>query len=144
MNRILVPFLTLATALIFLANCADPEPTPPRKMGQRRPGGGYSGPPAHAVITDDGGEQPPQVESGAPPEHHTAHQDPEVSPSPKHDGPAPSVGNFEAGKPVPGKPGFVTSPYAPNQGYVDVRGYAPGTEVKDPYTPGKTFLVPAQ
>ena len=53
----------------------------------------------------------------------------------------PKVGNFEYGKAVPGKPGFVTSPYAPYAGYVDVRGFTPGTEVKDPYT-GKTFLVP--
>ncbi|MBX9578369.1 MAG: hypothetical protein K2W97_07845 [Chthoniobacterales bacterium] len=45
------------------------------------------------------------------------------------------------GTPVPGKPGFVTSPHSPNAGYVDVRGFPPGTEVKDPYS-GKTFLVP--
>ena len=43
--------------------------------------------------------------------------------------------------PVPNKPGFVTSPYAPKSGYVDVRGFPSGTEVKDPYS-GKIFLTP--
>ena len=43
--------------------------------------------------------------------------------------------------PVPNKPGFVTSPYAPKQGLVDVREFASGTEVIDPYT-GKVFLTP--
>ena len=45
------------------------------------------------------------------------------------------------GIPVPNKQGFVTSPYAPKSGYVDVRGFPSGTEVKDPYT-GKIFLTP--
>ena len=45
------------------------------------------------------------------------------------------------GTPVPGKTGLVTSPYSPNGGYIDVRGFAPGTPVKDPYT-GKIFLTP--
>lgn len=45
------------------------------------------------------------------------------------------------GTPVPGKPGFVTSPHSPTAGYVDVRGFPPGSEVKDPYS-GKVFLVP--
>ncbi len=44
-------------------------------------------------------------------------------------------------KPVPGKPGFVFSPYDKNGGYVDVKGYNPGQKVKDPYS-GKIFLVP--
>ena len=52
--------------------------------------------------------------------------------------PAPSTDNY--GTPVPGKPGFVTSPHSPYAGYVDVRGFPPGTEVKDPYT-GKSFVV---
>jgi len=43
--------------------------------------------------------------------------------------------------PVPGKPGFVFSPYDQYKGYIDVRGFPPGTEVKDPYS-GKSFLVP--
>ena len=45
------------------------------------------------------------------------------------------------GIPVAGKPGFVTSPYSPTQGMVDVRGIPSGTEVKDPYS-GKLFLTP--
>jgi hypothetical protein len=45
------------------------------------------------------------------------------------------------GIPVADKPGFVTSPYSPDQGLVDVRGIPSGTEVKDPYT-GKVFLRP--
>jgi hypothetical protein len=56
--------------------------------------------------------------------------------------PSPDVKkDYPYGQPVPGKPGFVTSPYAPYSGYVDVRGFPPGTEVKDPYTQ-KVFLVP--
>lgn len=44
-------------------------------------------------------------------------------------------------KPVPGKPGYVYSPFDPNGGYVDVTGYAPGSKAKDPYS-GKIFIVP--
>lgn len=49
--------------------------------------------------------------------------------------------DMQYGTPVPGKPGFVTSPFAPDGGYIDVRGFEPGTQVKDPYT-GKMFLTP--
>lgn len=52
-----------------------------------------------------------------------------------------SSGDFPYAKPVPGKPGYVFSPYDPNGGYVDVKGYSPGQKVKDPYS-GKVFLVP--
>lgn len=45
------------------------------------------------------------------------------------------------GRPVRDKPGFVTSPYGKSTEFIDVRGYPPGTEVKDPYT-GKMFVVP--
>jgi hypothetical protein len=42
---------------------------------------------------------------------------------------------------VPNKPGFVTSPYAPTLGFVDVRAFPSSTEVLDPFT-GKIFLTP--
>lgn len=45
------------------------------------------------------------------------------------------------GTPVAGKPGFVTSPFKPTAGYVDVRGFSPGEQAKCPYS-GKIFLVP--
>jgi len=50
-------------------------------------------------------------------------------------------GNAVYAKPVPGKPGFVTNPFDESKGMIDVRGFPPGTEVKDPST-GKNFLVP--
>ena len=45
------------------------------------------------------------------------------------------------GTPVPGKPGLVMSPFAPDEGYVNVTGFPPGTAVEDPYT-GKVLLTP--
>jgi hypothetical protein len=42
---------------------------------------------------------------------------------------------------VPGKPGFVYSPFDKTAGVVDVQGMAPGTKVTCPYA-GKVFIVP--
>ena len=52
-----------------------------------------------------------------------------------------SAAQFPVAKSVPGKPGYVFSPYDPNGGYVDVSGYPSGSKVKDPYSQ-KIFLVP--
>jgi hypothetical protein len=50
-------------------------------------------------------------------------------------------GDMPYGIPVPGRKGIVTSPYLPEENYVDVSAFAPGSAVKDPYT-GKIFRVP--
>jgi hypothetical protein len=48
---------------------------------------------------------------------------------------------FPTGKLVPGKPGYVLSPFDKEGRYVDVSGFPSGTKVKDPWT-DKIFLVP--
>jgi hypothetical protein len=48
---------------------------------------------------------------------------------------------MEYGSPIPGKPGFISSPYAPDAGPVDVRGFPSDTEVRCPYTQ-RILLVP--
>lgn len=55
--------------------------------------------------------------------------------------PSPRDQEVSFGKPVPGKPGFVTSPYTSGSGYIDVTGLQPGTEARDPYS-GRIFKVP--
>ncbi|HYJ03576.1 MAG TPA: hypothetical protein VEX43_00450 [Chthoniobacterales bacterium] len=62
-------------------------------------------------------------------------------PSPSHSRSVTGQTQFPTAKPVPGKPGYVFSPFDASGGYVDVTGYSPGQKVKDPYS-GKIFLVP--
>jgi hypothetical protein len=84
---------------------------------------------------------------------HTASPKPRLGPSP---GPsdehnirtASAAPEAKGGKadvpyaiPVPGKQGFVTSPFAPDSGLIDVRQFPPATDVKDPFT-GKVFRTP--
>lgn len=75
------------------------------------------------------------------PERETVTEKPKSSSTSTSHPTSNSQTQFPTAKPVPGKPGYVFSPYDPNGGYVDVNGFSSGSKVKDPYS-GKIFLVP--
>ena len=132
MKRITVPAALALTAIIFSA-CADESPRKHNRPASHPPGD-------TAVLTNPAPDesQPP----GNPPPTESTKPAPDTKPqSPVPETKPTTVGEIPYAKPVPGKPGFVFSPYDQYKGYIDVRGFPPGTEVKDPYS-GKSFLVP--
>ena len=54
---------------------------------------------------------------------------------------SPTEPTFPTAEMVPGKPGYVISPFDTKGRYVDVSGYASGSKAKDPWT-DKIFIVP--
>ena len=123
--------LALLTAF-FVASCSE-EP-PPQRAGRRAanypPSRTEEYPPPQQPFNPNGPVQP----TGTPQAAAAASPPPPAAPTKV------AKGDYPYGIPVPGKPHLVESPYSPGK-YVDVEGFPPGTEVKDPYT-DKIFLVP--
>jgi hypothetical protein len=124
--------LALFTAFLVASCSEEPQPPPSRhRAASYAPGQPDQYPPPQQPFNPNGPAQPtgtPPVETAAAPPPPTA---------------APTKiakGDYPYGIPVPGKPHLVESPYSPGK-YIDVEGFPPGTEVKDPYT-DKIFLVP--
>ena len=88
-------------------------------------------------------QNPPRttVRPNATPNSSSVHVTEKSKPSPNPSRSASTQAQFPTAKPVPGKPGYVFSPFDPSGGYVDITGYTSGQKVKDPYS-GKIFLVP--
>ena len=120
-------------AAFFLASCAEEPPPPPsrHRMANYPPSQTEQYPPQQQPFNPNGPVEP----TGAPPVQTTAAPPPPAAPPTKV-----AKGDYPYGIPVPGKPHLVESPYSPGK-YIDVEGFPPGTEVKDPYT-DKIFLVP--
>lgn len=132
MKRFFLPAVSVLT-IALLGACVDDHP--PRRSGKKS---GFHPPPPYSdtqIVSDE----PSTTDKPEKPEKPERPPTTENKPPPSE--PPVKVGEIPYAKPVPGKPGFVFSPYEQYKGYIDVRGFPPGTEVKDPYSQ-KSFLVP--
>src|SRR5882672_12295144 len=134
-----IPFMKFSLLLsllaaFLLASCAEEPPPPPARHRTANYPPTQTGeyPPPQQPFNPNGPVQP----TGTPPtETAPTSPPPTAAPTKKI-----AKGDYPYGIPVPGKPHLVESPYSPGK-YIDVEGFPPGTEVKDPYT-DKIFLVP--
>ena len=99
--------------------------------------------PGRTVTPSTTTQNPPRttVQPGPSPRSSPATVTERSKPSPSPSRTTTTQTQLPTAKPVPGKPGYVFSPFDPSGGYVDVTGYTSGQKVKDPYS-GKIFLVP--
>ena len=110
------PATTTTTTTTVASDSVTPgqHVVPPKQESQHRPSTTTTTQPGPTVTQHTNTEKPK----------------PSQTPAPK------SVTNpptqYPTAKVVPGKPGYVFSPFDPSGGYVDVNGYPAGSKVKDP------------
>jgi hypothetical protein len=169
MKKPILRTLILASAVgLLLDSCVGYPPAPPPRGrnldqpprgGNRYLEGGQYAPPSAPQDSRDPNElyappppptsdpaavQPPSTipPTGDPSANPGTPPPPTTTPPPAPPPPATTdADQLPFGIKVPGKPGFVLSPYDKTAGIVDVQGIAPGKKVKCPYT-DKVFRVP--
>jgi len=124
--------LALVAAFVLMSCSEEPPPPTTHHRAARYPATQTAEyPPQQQPFNPNGPVQP----TSQPPVEQPATTPPPMAAPTKV-----AKGDYPYGVPVPGKPHLVESPYSPGK-YIDVEGFPPGTEVKDPYT-DKIFLVP--
>jgi hypothetical protein len=124
--------LALVAAFVLMSCSEEPPPPTTHHRAARYPATQTAEyPPQQQPFNPNGPVQP----TSQPPV-----EQPATTPPPTAAPTKVAKGDYPYGVPVPGKPHLVESPYSPGK-YIDVEGFPPGTEVKDPYT-DKIFLVP--
>jgi hypothetical protein len=122
--------LGMALAVVISLSACDPKNRSPKK-DKPAPG------PTQKLSASDPTLPPSNQGNPRDPVEPAPHTGPVLPPTP-----APGPKQVEYAIKLEGKTGFVKSPYDDKGRPIDVRGLPSGTEVEDPYNPGRTLLVP--
>lgn len=95
----------------------------------------------NAPVTGDAVTTPPPTTDNPTAPPPVTVTPPGSTPPPAVTPPPPAAAEIPFATRIPGKPGFVKSPFDPNQQAIDVRDFQPGQKARCPYT-GKVFRVP--